>query len=290
MKAFVVAGIGVGLLVTGAQAGQQFYATNNLSATNFGTAGDELITYDFNTALWNSVGTIGGGITGGFGGLDWAGTPGNGPLIGTVSFGGASTGEFYSISPNDASAQFIGNAPANMADLAWNPANNKMYGVGGASGNDLYVDNNADNIPETNLGTFNIQGGLDVGLGFDAAGNVYVHDIATDAIYKGVGDNPASVVVLYALAYNSNFSQGLYVGGGLGYHGALDAGNLTSPNYLFALDGSSYTLQSTFATHAPNGLPEVEVGDLTPVSSMPAPGVLALLGVAGVIGSRRRRS
>jgi MYXO-CTERM domain-containing protein len=92
--------------------------------------------------------------------------------------------------------------------------------------------------------------------------------------------------VLYNLPFDSNFSQGLYVGDDRGYHAALDGGTTTSPNYSFALDGSDYTFESQFATHGPTGFPEVEVGDLTPV---PTPGALALLVLAGLAARRRRR-
>ena len=274
-----------GLFATTANAGLQFYATNNLADANFGTGGDTLIIFDFNTANWASVGLInvgGNPIDGGFGGLDWAGAAGSSPLIGAVSFG-TQAGEMYTINTSNGNAVFIGTSPVAMHDLALNRANGKMYGTDSADG--LWRDDNGDSIPETFVGNYGI-GALEVGLGFDGAGNVYVHDLLSDMIYRGVGDNPASVAMIVALPFDSNFSQGLYVGDDRGYHGALDGGTTTSPNYSFALDGSDYTFMSQFATHGPTGLPEVEVGDLTPV---PTPGALALLVLAGLAARRRPR-
>jgi hypothetical protein len=255
----------IGLLATAANA-QEFFATNNLSNTNYGTGGDELIKYDFSTASWVSVGVINVGgvpVPGGFAGLDWEGGVGVGDLIGAIGFSGGLIGEVYRIDPTNANATFLGLAPVDLGDLAYNPANGKMYGTSGG-GNTLYRDDDGDSVPETVVGAY-IPGVFEVGLGFDASGNLYVLDLGTDQIYKGTGDNPATLVSIVALTYDANFSQGLYVGGGQGYHGALNNSLLTSENYTFNLDGTAYTLQSTFATHPVTGLPEVEVGDLTPV-------------------------
>lgn len=281
IMAVVVAGA---CLLASQASAQLFYATNNLSAANFGTGGDELIVYDFGTAAWVSVGTVnvaGNPVVGGIGGLDWAGGVGNGPLIGAVSFGGAGNG-IYAISPTDASAAFLGNSPASLQDLAYNPANGKMYGTDAADG--LWRDDNGDSIPETFLGVYGL-GTLTTGLGFDGAGNVWIHDIALDIIYKGVGDAPGSVAPTIAIGYNSNFSQGLYVGANKGYHGALNATSFQSENYSFNLDGTGYALQSVFPVHVPNGLPQVEVGDLTPI---PEPATLSLLALLGLAAIRRR--
>ena len=83
---FVTVAALVGFVATPASA-QMFYATNNLANTNFGTGGDDLITFDFGTAVWASVGTIqtaGGQKLDGFGGLDFGA---GGQLIGATSFG-----------------------------------------------------------------------------------------------------------------------------------------------------------------------------------------------------------
>jgi hypothetical protein len=257
----------------------EFYATNNLSTANFGTTGDELIIYDFATAGWVSVGDTG---LGGLGGLDWSSTART-TLIVADSFG-ASPGAIYSLNPSDASSALLGFAPTPMHDLALNRENGKMYGTDSAG--QLWRDDNADSIPETNLGAYAPGGFLEVGLGFDGAGNVYVLDLLTDTIYKGVGDAPGTTVPLVAVPFDSNFSQGLYVGDQMGYHGAFNGSAFASENWSFPLDGSSYVMDSVFPTWAPNGLPEVEVGDLTMV---PEPATAVLLVIGSLLLATRRR-
>lgn len=281
----VLIGVAAAGLFAATANGQFFYATNNLANTNFGTGGDELIIYDWQTAAWASQGLInigGNPILGGFGGLDWGF---DGTLVGAVSFGGAAPGEIYSINPANGNAVLLGNALTDMSDLAFNPVDGKMYGTD--AGANLWVDNDADHIPETFVGTYNIAT-LETGLGFDAQGNIFVQDLITDIIYKGTGANPGTLVphITYA-AGMTNFSQGLYVGGTTGYHGMLNNLALTSENWQFDTNiVNSHFLVSTFAIWGPTGLPEVEVGDLTPV---PGPGSLALLALGGLALRRRRR-
>lgn len=272
---------------------QTFYATNNLSSANFGTPGDELIVMDFATAAWTPVGVVTSGGSGidGIGGLDWNGPVGS-TLIGAVSFG-ANAPAVYSINPTNAQATFIGNSPVPMHDLAFRYRDNKMYGTDSFDG--LWVDNTADGVPETFVGSYGI-GALEVGLAFDGNGDILVHDLITDTIYKGAGANPASVVPWVSIPFDTNFSQGLYATGDKGYHGALNTSTFLSENWSFSTvnpaGNAGYSFNSAFPT-AGTGLPEVEVGDLTGYV-VPEPGAFVMLGLGAALlachGLRRRRT
>ena len=305
----IVAILALVLTASTAQAQSRFfYGTNNLAGANFGTAGDQLIVYDFfNAGAWtntpsagiNSQGVVGvitdaaGNGIDGVSGLDWCGNPGTSPLIGAVSFG-ATGPAVYSISPSNAQATFLGNSPVGMSDLAYRQADGTMYGVG--ANDTLYRDTNGDCVPDSVVGTFGV-GALEVGLAFDGAGDLVVHDLISDIIYKGVGAAPGSVVplvdVLVAGGFDTNFSQGLYADGTTGYHAAFDNTNFAFPNATFnttpnTFPTSGYTVQSVFGFDGGTGLPLVEVGDLTP-AAIPEPTSLVLLGLASLMGLSFRR-
>lgn len=268
----------LGALAAGAGA-QQFYATNNLANFHQGTVGDTLIIFDFQTAAFVDVGDTG---RLGLGGLDWSGGPGVGQLIAADSFG-PTAGAIYSLSTVDGSSTFIGMAPTPMHDLAWNPSDGKMYGTD--SSGRLWRDDTGDSVPETLVGAYNVTT-LEVGLGFDGSGNIFVHDLLSDTIYKGAGANPASLAPWVVLPFDSNFSQGLYVGGNKGYHGAFNATAFSQQNWSFDTAGApNYTFESAFAINPGNGLPFVEVGDLTVI---PEPAALLLIGLGAIAALRRR--
>jgi len=289
--AVVVLAVSAG--TAGAQQSRWFFGTNNLPQS--GSGGDELIRFDFyNPAGWVAVGEITDSATGsglnGFAGLDWLGRPGQGPLIGSVGFG-ATLPAVYSIDPTTAVATFIANPPTPMQDLAYRAADGKMYGTDAAD--QLWVDNTADGVPETLVGAYGLNA-VEVGLAFDGAGNLLVHDLASDIIYKGTGAAPGTVAALVNLPFNSNFSQGLYADGQTGYHAAFDGGLFTADNYDFdTIAGTpTYTYQGSFPMAG--ALPAVEVGDLTPyaVAVIPEPStflVWSLLAALGIGTAWRRR-
>jgi predicted RNA-binding protein with TRAM domain len=249
--------------LTATASAQTMYATNNLSGTNgYTNGGDELIMFDASDpAGWVQIGEIidGSGSVDGLGGLDF---DSDGNLWAANSFGN-NPGGIYLVDPTDASAVLVGNAPANMSDLAWNPVLNDLYGTDAAGNLWANVDVPGD---ATLVGNYGI-GSLEVGIAFDSAGNLYMHDLVNDAIYVGPAGDLTNVSVLYDLPFDSNFSQGLFVdwsgGEDVGYHGALNNSALTTEIWPFAVSGSGYgPILSTFPTHS-NGLPEVELGDLT---------------------------
>lgn len=284
--------IGVAALVSlaGAASAQQFIGTNNLAPTIFGTPGDQLISFDFsNPGGYSVIGVLtdasGAGLTG-IGGLDYNG---DGSVLYAADSFGSSPGAIYSVNDQTAQATLLGNAPAAMNDLAWNPVTNDLYGTDGAG--NLWA--NLDDPTNAQLvGAYSVGGLLEVGLGFDSGGNVYVHDLITDTIYTGNAGSLLTLSALQVLPFDSNFSQGLYVdwnGDDTGYHAALNNSNLQSENYTFGtqLGGSGYNFVGAFPIDGGTGLPEVEVGDLTML--VPTPSTFALLGLGGLVATRRRR-
>ncbi len=238
-------------------------------AANFGAPGDELIEYDFyNPGSYSVIGvftnTASGAPIENISGLDWCGIPGQSTLIAAAGFGGDSGPQpVYSVNPANAQSTFIGNS-LGVADLAYRPADHTMYGTD-AQGN-LYRDTNNDCVPDSVVGEYNVGGLLEVGLAFDGAGDLLVHDLINNRIYKGFGANPASLTPLVSLPYNSNFSQGLYADATTGYHAAYSSSR-TSESWDFDtnLGTSSYTFRGSFPIDPASFLPLVQVGDLAPV-------------------------
>ncbi len=262
-RLLIATGLVLGL--AGAASAQKFLATNNLAATNGFTAdgADQLITMDFATAAWGPVSGDGGirvgGVTpvNGISGLDFDHTTGK--LYGCTAFGSV-PGNFYEINPATGVATLLGPTGVLMNDLSWDPVSKTMYGTAGGALYKVSLVNGATSL----VGAYSVAGFLEVGLGFDSAGHVIVHDLVFDTIYRGTAPGSTTLAVLHVIGYNSNFSQGTFVDWttNIGYHAAIDGGALSAPNYRFTMVPGSYVLASTFATHT-NGLPVVEVGDLT---------------------------
>lgn len=287
------AAAGVALTAGSAWAQPYFYGTNNLSGTNgYTTGADQLVTFDWATAAWAEVGGAGNGIqdqsgadVSGLGGLDFDHR--SGILWAACSFG-SNPGGMYMVNPVTGDAVYSHNTQVPMHDLAWDPVTGRMHGTD-AAGN-LWID---VDIPgnEVNLGNYGI-GSLEVGIGFDNTGRVHVHDLLSDGIWIStapvLGGPTPPMALLHALPFDSNYSQGLFVDWttNLGYHAAFNGSAFAQENwgYTLALYGPGPT--SVFA-YDPNGLPQVEVGDLTYL--IPAPGAIALLGIGGLLAGRRRR-
>lgn len=114
-------------LCAGVASGQTFYASNNLAATNgFTGGGDQLITFDWgNAAGWAPVsngfnGEIRNAATGaainGLAGLDF--NHATGRLYASSGFG-SNPGAVWEINPATAEATLLGQAGADLSDLAW---------------------------------------------------------------------------------------------------------------------------------------------------------------------------
>lgn len=296
MKNRVLLVVGTVLGLSAAASAQTVLAANNLHATNTGIPGDSLISYDFSNpgAGFTTLGVFTaptGAPIDGVSGLDFDGNAINPTLYATTGFGTA-PGAVYTVNPNNAQAQLVGFMPNNtpLNDLAWDPNTQTMYGVDGSQNLWRGVENPAT---ASIVGNFGLASGLEVGLGFDAAGNIYVHDLVSDAIYTGNAGSLTAVSSLHSLPFDSNFSQGLFVDwsrDSAGMHGALNNTLLTSESWGFGtqVNPGGFNFLGTFATNAGTGLPEVETGDLTR-APVPAPASLALLGLGGLAAARRRR-
>jgi hypothetical protein len=293
MYKILASGAAVGLMTVSAY-GVDIYAMNNLNGGGGAGTQNSLIRFDSaNPAGWVSLGTTGLADRG-FTGLDFHN---NGNLYGYVGFGGVGfVAGLYQINANNGTATQVGNLSGQaLQDLAYNPADGKMYGVNTvanvttlfevnvATGGVVAV-GNFTGLPATNL---------EVGLACDAQGNFYVHDIASDSIFKGAGLalNP---VALYGPGQigATNFSQGMtinWAGNGAGYHGAIGggAGTFFSELRTFNTGGGSYVIVGNFGTTT-GQFPSVETGDLA--IAIPGPGAISLLAVAGLISGRRRRN
>jgi hypothetical protein len=242
-------------------------------ANNLQQAGDsnEITTFDSaNPAVTTVIGNTGVAAAG-FGGLDFHG---DGTLYGYVSFG--TTEGLYSINQATGVATVVGSlSDVPLNDLSYNPADGKLYGCDATS---LYEVNTVSGAV-TLVGAFSGTGGLATGMGHDAAGTIYVQDIAGDAITSGA----LAQTPLYATLVDTNFSQGMFVNwsaDGLGYHGAI--GNnpaFYSHLYSFPTTPGSITLLGVFS---PDGdFPLMECGDVTAQPSGACPPSLCPWDITG---------
>lgn len=287
------------------------YAPDSLvNGSTSATPSDRLVMFDSaNPAGWTVVGSLGVNNIG-FGGMEFDAA---GNLWGYASFykstGGAASG-LYSINKATGAATLVGVEPREfLDDLAFNPADGKMYGIKTQNSQTYLRTVDLTTGELTTLGTFS---GLPQrhnisGIAFDAAGSVYLLENRNDAsnipnntdpsgLYKGAGLN---VTLLYDLTSSEQFGlageQGIaidWAGGTGGYHGATGRGDF--PAYYsrlntFATNGSGYTSGTSFGTGPlVNGFvfPALQLGDLA-VMPVPEPSSAALLALGTLL--RRRR-
>ena len=289
------------LITSAAAQAATIYAVNNNLFDPPQTASDHLIRFDSsNPAGYTTIGAL--GVPGiGFGGLDF---DRSGNLWGYASFfddnGGASSG-LYRIDINTGHATLQGTQSLRtLDDLAFNPVDNKMYGVRTQGNVTTLYNVNLDTGAVASVGAFT---GLPAthnvnSFAIDSAGNYYVQESSTDGIYKAGADRAMSL--LYNIGQDTNFSQGMTIDwsrDNRGYHAATGQG--VFPNYFttlnqFATDGSGYTIGPDFG---PNimiggfGYPPVEAGDLAIAPAVPEPVSSSLVGCAivSLMGGRRVR-
>lgn len=262
-----------------ALAGPTAYAPDSLFTTVAGM--DDLIRFDVDDpAGYTIVGSMGVPNIG-FGGMDF---DRDGNLYAYASFfkttGGAASG-LYRVNMDTGQATPIGNSPQSLEDLAYNPADDTMYGIRSQG--------NVTRLYRVNLTTGQVTqvGPLvsdppimrSLGLAFDSEGSIYVHDAEYDMIFKGTGLNLAP---LHQIPQDTVFSQGMTIDwsrGDVGYHGAVGQGEF--PNYFcqlntFGAGAGTYVLGLTFGPNVSIGdgysYPPVQPGDIAVVPASGAKG------------------
>lgn len=264
------------LLPAAALAGPTAYAPNSLFSTVDGV--DDLVVFDVDDpAGYTVVGPMGVPNVG-FGGMDF---DDEGNLYAYASLyrstGGAAAG-LYSVDMQTGQATPIGNAIQSLDDIAFNPDDGRMYGVRSQAMVTRLYTIDLSTGQTALVGVVSADPPIDtaVGLAFDSAGSVYIHNVSNTMIYKGSG---LTLSPLYSIPQDTTFSQGMTVDWSrddTGYHAAI--GRADFPNYFsqlntFAADGSGYTLGDSFGPLIPGGdgfnYPPVQLGD---VAVVPAPG------------------
>lgn len=244
------------------------YAPN--SQNNNPDDSDDLIMFDpLSPSGYTVIGSMGVGNIG-FGGMDF---DADGNLWAYASFykstGGAASG-LYSVDMTTGVASPVGINLQTLQDIAFNPADGKMYGVNTrqASMTRLY-EIHLDTGLVTDLGLFSGLASPHAinGFAFDSQGRMYLQDQNSDAIYV-TDDVSTAVTPLIALPQDNNFSQGMTIDwsrGDVGYHAAVGYGAF--PNYFsqintFSIDGTTYTLGDSFGPNDQDGIPPVQPGDI----------------------------
>lgn len=253
------------------------YATNHQG--HFPDFGDTLIRFHpSDPAGYETIGSLNVANTA-FGGLEFDGDGNLWAYASFNSFGGAASG-LYSVDLKTGEASVQGTiSNQTLSDLAWNPVDQKMYGVysQGFTTSRLY---------EVNLqtGAVTIAGqftGLDpnhnaIGLGIDSQGTFYIFDNMNKKMYAS--DAQLNLTLIYGPTEltcegceQAVGSQGIGIDwsrDNQGYHGAVGQGE--HPNFYgnlntFALDGSSYVWGPEFGEPLGDGPlfpPNVQPGDI----------------------------
>ena len=284
------------LFVSASANAQIIYAVNNL---NGGAGGNEaLISFaPGNPAGFSTIGTL--GVAGAlFSGLDFGLVGPNYNLYAyRAAQGGVAAGGLYQINTATGAATAVGNSTQSLQDLCWSPLTNTMYGIQSVA--------NVASLHSVNLTTGvvslvgNVTGlpatNVEVGCAVDSLGFIWLHDLASDDIYKSNVPNGLAVASVIAHPEDANFSQGMTIdwSGAVGplnrgYHAAIgNAPAFFSRLYRFeAVGAPAYTLVGNFS---PDGVfPAVEAGDVA-IRPIPEPTTLSLLALGSLMLIRRRK-
>jgi hypothetical protein len=275
------------------------YSYDNLGPANVGSNGDRLIRFDSGSPNTTVVTVGASNVTNrGMSGLDFAG---NGVLYSASGFNSDGTAfggsQLFTVNTATGAATLVGNMnlPAGYAatDLSWNPVTNQMLMIaanGTANPGQLYTVN-LGNGAATLVGNITgVQGSLDIGLASNSAGVNYIHDLVTDRMYSLAGT--VATPLPSPIGVDTNFSQGMVInhrGNNEWFLGALTSSLISQVMLVNNATGAAATVPNgVWPTHAANGLPEYETGDLAIPIPEPTGGLLFAAGGLAMALKRRR--
>lgn len=306
---FAAIAMAAGAILAASTAAQAItiYAMDNLGTANAGTVGDRFIRFDStspNTTV-TVLGSTGISVDPLMSGLDF--TP-NGNLY-SVNQPSAGGGNLYRINTANGAATLVGSlglptgttAGFQITDLSYNPVTGQMLGLGvslftsPARVHRLY-NINVTTGAATSLGDITglPSGALDVGMASNSAGVNFLHNIADDRMYSlaGLVATPMPSVI----GIDTNFSQGMVInhqGANEWFLGAIgpSVSPFTSQVMLINnVTGAGTTVPNgVWPTHAANGLPEYETGDLAIPPAVPEPASMGLFAAGALAATLRRR-
>lgn len=264
------------------------WAVENFDTAPWGGS-NALLTFDStNPSVLTFIGTagVGLGLPGELiGGLDWAPS-------GLFAYSQTSN-LLYSVDPVSGLASLIGGGGIQgetITGMTYNPSDGNMYlvgfGGGGSSATVTYTVNLNTGMASNRV-EYGGPSSLPIDIATNSAGQMYVHDIVNDIMLEIVGGN--LVPLPNGHGWNANFSQGMSINWSVDDQWLVATINAGAGNAdeLWQIDAATGLGTFLGETGGP-GLTN-EFGDIA-FTIIPTPGSLALLGLAGFFGRRRRRS